>query len=58
MSLNIGNNTDQQTNCVEDQITAMASPNQANSPMQSGSTASGSGGQSAKNSVESANQVK
>lgn len=58
MSLNIGNNnTDQQSNCIEDQISAMASPNQANSPMQSGSSAGGSGSQSAKNSVESASQV-
>lgn len=57
MSLNIGNNnTDQQSNnCVEDQ---MASPNQANSPMQGGSAgAGGSSAQSAKNSVESAGQV-
>uniref|UniRef100_A0A336NAI3 Transcription initiation factor TFIID subunit 12 n=1 Tax=Culicoides sonorensis TaxID=179676 RepID=A0A336NAI3_CULSO len=57
MSLNIGNNTDQQTNCVDDQISAMASPNQANSPMQGGSSASGSGNQNAKNSIESANQI-
>ncbi|XP_063709383.1 transcription initiation factor TFIID subunit 12 [Culicoides brevitarsis] len=58
MSLNIGNNnTDQQNNCIEDQISAMASPNQANSPMQSGSAAGGSGAQGAKNSVESASQI-
>lgn len=54
MSLNIGNHNTDQNNCIEEQISAMASPNQANSPM-SGSIAGGS--QSAKNSVESANQV-
>lgn len=58
MSLNIGNhNIDQQSSASEDPISTMASPNQSNSPMQSGSGSGSSGTQNAKSTNESTTQV-